>query len=160
MRWSSLLSWKYAAPPLGWSLLLRHSPVLCAYWPRRMEARDGQHKGVVTTALVKLAPLRTHGESSVERSKTDLSRSSARTTITLGLPPAGNVSSYPPQEEHTSTAATRTAASEMHLNVACSIRKGRHKDMPSGVAWQARAHRTTGRSSLPLGDITESQEPV
>jgi hypothetical protein len=36
-------------------------------------------------ALMKLVPFGTHGESSVERSKTDLSKSSARMSTTLGL---------------------------------------------------------------------------
>jgi hypothetical protein len=130
--------------------LLRHSSVLCAYWPRRIEARDGQHSGVVTTALVKLTPLSTHGESSAERSKTDLSRSSARTTITLGLSPAGTPSSSvfspcPPQEEHITAAAARTAAGKMRLNVILPIRKVNHKDMPSAAGLQARATTSTGR---------------
>jgi hypothetical protein len=47
--------------------------VLCAYWPLRMEAREGQHREVVAKALEKLAPSLTHPESSVVREKTDLS---------------------------------------------------------------------------------------
>jgi hypothetical protein len=60
--------------------------VLCAYWPLRIEAREGQHREVVAKALEKLAPSLTHAEWSVVREKTDLSRSSARMRITLGLP--------------------------------------------------------------------------
>src|SRR5215216_7409920 len=51
-----------------------------------IEAREGQQSEVVSRALEKLAPSVTHAESSGVREKTDLSRSSARIRITLGLP--------------------------------------------------------------------------
>jgi hypothetical protein len=49
-----------------------------------MEALAGQQSEVVTRALVKLAPSGAQAESSVERLKTVLSRSSARIRITFG----------------------------------------------------------------------------
>ena len=47
--------------------------MLCAYWPLRIEAREGQHREVVAKALEKLTPSLTYPESSVVREKTDLS---------------------------------------------------------------------------------------
>jgi hypothetical protein len=127
---------KYAAPPFGWALLSRHRPVLWAYWPRRIEARDGQHRGVVSKALVKLVPLGTHAECSVERSKTELSKSSARMSTTLGLSPGGEGVCPPsPQEEGASAIATKTVASSVPLSITLPIRKGLLKDMP----WEGRS---------------------
>jgi hypothetical protein len=104
---------------------LFQSPVLWAYWPRRIEAREGQHREVVARAFPKLAPFGTQAESSVESSKTERSRSSARTRTMLGLsgeeaageeaaarwPEAeGCPSSSPPQAADNRGTATNTAA--------------------------------------------------
>src|SRR5215210_5178114 len=85
VRRSRPSSRKYCAPPPGSKFSLFTRPVLCAYWPLRIEAREGQHREVVSKALEKLVPWSAQADSSVEREKTDLSRSSARTKITLGL---------------------------------------------------------------------------
>jgi hypothetical protein len=85
VRRSRPSSRKNLAPPPGSKFSLFTRPVLCAYCPLRIEALEGQHTEVVSKALEKLVPSSAHAESSVVREKTDLSRSSARMRITLGL---------------------------------------------------------------------------
>ena len=57
MRRSRPSSRKYCAPPPDSELSLFTRPVVCAYWPLRIEAREGQHREVVAKALEKFAPL-------------------------------------------------------------------------------------------------------
>jgi hypothetical protein len=71
---------KYFAPPSGSELSLFTRPVLCAYWPLRIEAREGQHREVVSKALEKLAPSSAHAESSWRQL-------AARPATVAGTPP-------------------------------------------------------------------------
>src|SRR5215207_7423698 len=72
-----------AANPAS-SPVFRNTPWLCAYWPRRMEARDGQQSGVEAKKLLKVAPVATSRRLTAGMRETD-AKSRSSTTITTKL---------------------------------------------------------------------------
>src|SRR5262245_38789750 len=78
--WPALrnFSKQFGSTPNVLGLRLIRMPWLCAYWPVRIDAREGQHRGVVEKVFVNVSPLftisaRRIGMRSMERT----SRSSA-----------------------------------------------------------------------------------
>src|SRR5262245_63182196 len=85
--WPALrnFSKQLGSTPKVLGLRLMRMPWLCAYWPVRMEAREGQHSGVVEKVLVNVSPLPTISARRIGmRSMESTSRSSAIRMTMLG----------------------------------------------------------------------------